>query len=125
MGFHQLRELYKARMFLAEQLVRLKVSINAANAPIQHWIFELAECKGLAALLARIDTKHGVFVEGTSGTRVKYLAQYRKADIDKEVRRVEAEIDRIQEELDEFNHRTRIAVDTSLLAEEADDDTPA
>lgn len=110
------RELYKARMVLAEQLVRLKVAVNAANLPIQHFIFELAECKALAATLARVDTKHGVSFEGYSGVRTVYVAQFRKPDIDREVRRVEREIDRIQDELDQFNHRTLIAVDAALLA---------
>jgi hypothetical protein len=114
---YDVRQLYKARLVLAEQLVKLKVAINAANQPVQGLIFELAECKALVAMLGKVDTKHGPSVEGYSGVRTKYVAQFRKPDIDREVRRVEAEIDRLQDELDGFNHRTLIAVDASLLAD--------
>jgi hypothetical protein len=114
---YDVRQLYKARMVLAEQLVKLKVAVNAANQPIQGLIFELAECKALAAMLGKVNTKHGPSVEGFTGARTNYVAQFRKPDIDREVRRVEKEIDRIQDELDRFNHRTLIAVDASLLAD--------
>jgi hypothetical protein len=114
---YDVRQLYKARMVLAEQLVKLKVAINAANQPIQGLIFELAECKALVAMLGKVNTKHGPSVEGFTGAKTNYVAQFRKPDIDKEVRRVEKEIDRIQDELDRFNHRTLIAVDASLLAD--------
>jgi uncharacterized protein YdcH (DUF465 family) len=113
---YDVRQLYKQRMGLAEQLVKLKVAVNAANQPIQHLIFELAECKALVAMLGKVNTKHGPSVEGFTGAKTNYVAQFRKPDIDKEVRRVEKEIDRIQDELDRFNHRTLIAVDASLLA---------
>lgn len=114
---YDVRRLYTARMALAEQLVRLKVAINAANQPVQHLIFELAGCKALVAMLGRVNTKHGPSVEGFAGARTNYVAQFRKPDVDREVRRVEQEIDRIQDELDRFNHRTLIAVDASLLAD--------
>jgi len=114
---YDVRQLYKARMVLAEKLVALKVAINAANQPIQNLIFELAECKALVAMLGKVNTKHGPSVEGFTGAKTNYVAQFRKPDIDREVRRVEKEIDRIQDELDRFNHRTLIAVDASLLAD--------
>jgi hypothetical protein len=104
-------------MLLAEQLVRLKVAINATNQPVQHLIFELAECKALLAMLGKVDTKHGPSAEGYSATIINYVAQLRKPDIDREVRRIEQEIDRIQDELDRFNHRTMITVAASLLAD--------
>jgi predicted nucleic acid-binding Zn-ribbon protein len=114
---YDVRQLYKARMVLAEQLVKLKVAINAANQPVQGLFFELAECKAQVAMLGKVNTKHGPSVEGFTGARTNYVAQFRKPDIDREVRRVEQEIDRLQDELDQFNHRTMIAVDVSLLAE--------
>jgi hypothetical protein len=114
---YDVRKVYKARVILASDLVRLKVAINAANQPVQHLIFELAECKSLIAMLGRIDTKHGPTAEGYSGVRVNYVAQMRKPDVDREVRRVEREIDRIQDELDRFNFRTTIPVPTAWLAD--------
>jgi hypothetical protein len=43
------------------------------------------------------------------------VAELRKADVDREIRRLEVEIDRLQEELDAFNHRTTVAIDAELL----------
>ncbi len=121
---YDIRKLYQDRLVLAEQLVQLKTALTVANRPIQQLIFEPAECKALVAMLGRVNTRHGVSFEGMSGVKAMYVAQFRKPDIDREVRRVEREIDRIQDELDQFNHRTQIGVDAALLAlAEADDAT--
>ncbi|MBX9624913.1 MAG: hypothetical protein K2X82_13995 [Gemmataceae bacterium] len=122
---YDVRRLYRDRLALAEQLVGLKAAINAANQPVQRVIFELAECKALVAMLGRVNTRHGAVVEGFSGAKTLYAAQFRKPDIDREVRRVEAEIDRLQDELDRFNHRTTISVDAALLADADPPDGPA
>ncbi|MEW4571492.1 hypothetical protein AB1L88_26760 [Tautonia sp. JC769] len=112
------RELYKARTHLAGFLVELKTAINAANQPVQKVIFELAECKSLIAMLNKVDTKHGPHLEGFSSVRINYVAQLRKAELDREVKRVEREIDRLQDELDRFNYKTLITIDRSAFADE-------
>ena len=114
---YDVRRLYKARVVMAERLVKLKIAINSANQAVQGQIFELAECKALIGMLGRVNTKHGPSIEGYSGARTNYVAQFRKPDVDREVRRVEREIDRLQDELDRFNHNTLITVDASLLAD--------
>lgn len=113
------RKSCEQRAAVVDQLVALKVAINAANQPIQHFIFELAERKALVAMLGKVVTTHGVATEGYSGVKTNYVAQLRKPDIDREIRRVEQDIDRLQDELDRFNQRTMIAVDASLLADPA------
>ena len=115
---YDIKALYRTRLELAMRLVGLKAAISAANVPVQPLIFELAECKAHIALLARIDTKHGQTNEGYSGTPVRYVAILRKQDIDRERRQAEAEIDRIQEELDRANHSTTVQVANELLATE-------
>jgi hypothetical protein len=115
---YDVRALYKDRLVLAEKLVQLKVAISAANQPIQHLIFELAECKSLVGVLKNVNARHGLVVEGYAGVRVNYIAQFRKPDLDREIRRVEQEIDRIQDELDRFNHETLISVDKALISDE-------
>ena len=119
-GTHEydVKALYRSRLELAMKLVELKAAISAANAPVQKLIFELAECKSHIAMLARIDTKHGLSIEGSSGTPVRYVALLRKQDIDRERRQAEAEIDRIQDELDNFNHNPTNRVDATRLKEE-------
>lgn len=112
-----MRALYAERSKLAALLIELKVVLNATNQPVQRTIFQLGELKSLVALLTRTSTKHGTVVEGYQGTEVEYVAQFRKADVDREVRRLEVDIDRLQEQLDAFNHRTTILLDTALLNE--------
>lgn len=114
---YNVRELYQARTEFAGHLVALKTAINAANQPIQHLIFAMAEAKSLVAMLNRIDTKHGPVVEGYAASRVTYVAQLRKADVDREVKRVEQEIDRLQEELDQFNFKTHVPIDPAILVD--------
>src|SRR5262249_28078630 len=94
----------------------LKTAITQANVPVQSTIYSLAELKSLIALLQGLNTKHGGFVEGYAGTTVQYVAQLRRGEVNDEVRRLEAEIDRLQDRLDTFNHTTRIAVSSATLA---------
>jgi hypothetical protein len=112
-----IKALYAERGQLVAQLIELKVAINAANQPVQRTIYELGELKSLVALLTRTSTKHGKVVEGYHGNEIEYVAQFRKADVDREVRRLEVRIDRLQEQLDAFNHRTTISLDAALLRE--------
>lgn len=116
---YDVRALYEDRKTVVEQLIKLKVAINAANQPIQGLIYQLAESKSLIAMLNRVSTKHGPTLEGHpySSTKYDYQAQFRKADINREVHRIEQEIDRIQDELDRFNHSKLISVDGVLLAD--------
>ena len=116
---YDVRSLYASRMRLAEQLVQLKVDISTANQPIQKQIFEVAECKSLCHTLTRINTRHGPYSSGYEAVQ-HFAAQFRKPDVDKEVRKVEKEIDRLQDELDQFNFATTISVPTMLLEQPND-----
>jgi DNA repair exonuclease SbcCD ATPase subunit len=100
------------------RLTDLKAAISRANLPIQKAIFELAERKAEVALLNELPTKNGVYQEGypTAGA-VTYVAQLRKADVDARAAELEAEIDRLQDRLDEFNHETTIAVDPAVAGD--------
>jgi hypothetical protein len=120
-----LKIVYAERNLLVARLIDLKIALNTANQPMQRVIFDLGEAKSLVALLSRTSTKHGKLVEGYHGIEVEYSAQFRKGDVDREVRRLEVHIDRLQEQLDAFNHRTTITLDAALLAEiEATPPTP-
>jgi hypothetical protein len=112
-----LKIVYAERTKLVSQLIELKLALNSANQSMQRTIFELGEAKSLVALLTKTSTKHGKVVEGYHGNEVEYTAQFRKGDIDREVRRLEVVIDRLQERLDGFNHRTIIPIDGDLLRE--------
>lgn len=110
------RARFAERAAVVAQLADLKDAISRANQPIQKAIFELAEKKAEVALLAGLTTKHGVYKEGyPTGGDVTYVAQLRKADVDALVAKLEAEIDRLQDRLDGFNHTTVIEIDRAAV----------
>ena len=98
--------LTRLRAKLAE-LVKVKAAVAAANAEIYDKIFHLAELKGLVTALTGLDTKAGVFHEGRgfgeAAYEVEYVAQLGKVDADKLVAELNAEIQSLQDGLDEFN----------------------
>jgi len=89
------------------ELVKVKAAVAAANAEIYAKVFRLAELKGLVSTLTALDTKSGVFHEGRgfaeASYEVEYVAQLGKVDVDKLVAESKAEIQSLQDELDEFN----------------------
>ena len=89
------------------ELVKVKAAVAAANAEVYDQIFRLAELKGLVTALTGLDTKAGVFHEGgrfgEAGYEVEYVAQIGKVDVDKLVAELNAEIQSLQDALDEFN----------------------
>jgi hypothetical protein len=121
---HDVRELYRRRKAMVRHLVDLKAAVTLANAPVQPLIYELAELKALIALLNSLNTKHGKFVEGHSTTAVGYVSQLRRGDVNDEVLRLQSQIDRMQDQLDTFNHATRITVSSETVSV-ADGKTPA
>jgi hypothetical protein len=89
------------------ELVKVKAAVAAANAEIYDKIFRLSELKGLVTTLTGLDTKAGVFHEGRGfgegSCEVEYVAQLGKVDVDKLVAELNAEIQSLQDALDEFN----------------------
>ncbi len=95
-----------------QQLVEVKAAIASANVDQYARIFRLAELKGLVSTLKNLNVRHGVFKEGGGYTepvyKVEYIAQIKKADVDALISELENEIAELQDQLDEFNHVTRI-----------------
>ncbi len=89
------------------ELVTVKAALAAANAEIYDNVFRLAELKGLVTALNGLDTKSGIFHEGRgfgeSVFEVEYVAQLGKMDVDKLTEEIKAEIQSLQDVLDEFN----------------------
>jgi len=89
-----------------DELVATKAAIGAANAEVYPKIFRLAELKGLVTTLKGLSTKEGVFAESlgySQSVEVEYVAQIKKAEVDKLVEELEKEIQELQDALDEFN----------------------
>ena len=108
--------LVKTRDELVAALVGLKTAVNEANREVQRVIYELAEAKASAQFLAGVPTRHGPQPPCYPATvEVTYVAAIKKADVDALVARLEKEIDRLQELLDQFNHVHKVAVEPRTL----------
>jgi hypothetical protein len=108
--------LMKTREELVGALVSLKTAINEANREVQRDIYDLAEKKATAQLLAGLNTRHGPQPPVYPSTiEVIYVAALKKADVDALVARLETEIDYLQDKLDQLNHVRKIEVDGRIL----------
>ncbi len=109
---------YDTRTVLAQlraktdELVALKARLAVANSDAYPQIFRLAELKGLVASLKTLPTKEGVYAESlgyAQNAEVAYVAQIKRAEADSLVETLQAEIQSIQDNLDEYNFTRSIA----------------
>ena len=104
----------RMRKELTDYLVALKTAIHRASDSVRDKIFMLAELKGSIGFYNSICTQHGKREShrfGGDDEFVEYKAVIRKESIDRAVAELEAEIDTIQDRLDEFNATTMIKID--------------
>lgn len=90
-------------------LVNLKTAIHKASAPVRDKIFKLSELKGLSQQIAYTPTQASVIRNRTTGD----IIQKNTPEIDTKAHETilkgySDEIDKIQEELDAFNHTTSV-----------------
>ena len=88
------------------ELVSVKAAIAAANAEVYGKIFQLAEIKGLVQVLKALSVKEGAYIESlgySNSVEVEYVAQLKKAEVDRLVAELELQIQDLQDGLDEFN----------------------
>lgn len=75
-----------------------------------------AELRGLIAFLKELNTKEGVEVERVGflsrdeAVSTVYVAVITRDEVDRQIAEWQAEIERLQDEIDEFNATTRIAL---------------
>jgi hypothetical protein len=92
-----------------ESLVQLKANIHSASAPVRHKIFRLSELKGLSKSLQYMDTHHKLHKSRTDGAVIsETIPEITTKEHEAILAEMSAEIDKIQEELDAFNHTTSI-----------------
>ena len=98
-------------------LIVLKILIFEASAPMRETILTLAETKSRIAFLRGIDTHEGKGKENDYSRGRNYV----DADLEfstafdivwvrTEVEKCEGQIDKLQDELDVFNHKTEVEV---------------
>lgn len=95
---------------LQTDLINLKVRIQTANLPILEKIYRLSELKDYAKLLQQIPTGKGRdrVGYGANAEVVEFTCQVGRLELDKKKEETEAKIEALQEELDQFNHTTKI-----------------
>jgi hypothetical protein len=96
---------------LVDHLIELKLATQKATMPVMPVILRLSELKGKIAFLNRLNVTNGSVTDRYgNGTVVKYVAEIRKADRDKQVVELTAQIDELQGKVDAHNANTKINV---------------
>lgn len=100
------------RMELMEYLIKLKTAISVANAGIADKLNRMAELKGLLIFYKSLNCREGQFVNRYDSNSDKTIitAVIHKQDAAKKVEEIQIEIDKLQDEIDDFNAITLIEV---------------
>lgn len=93
---------------LTDELVQLKAQLHRANASVYEKIFQMAEIKGIIKELKKMDVS-----EGKQDSRYGSVVSVKEVEVnvverDTIVKEYEAEVERIQNELDIHNSNTNI-----------------
>ena len=102
-------ESMKNWLTMSEELVELKTKLHLANAPVYGKIFRMSELKSQLSNLRQLDCVDGKhFDRYGRGEAVVKTAEISVLEKDQMVSKIEEEIERLQEELDEHNATTSI-----------------
>jgi hypothetical protein len=94
---------------MIDELVELKTKIHLANVPVYGKIFRMSELKSQLSNLKQLDCVDGKhFDRYGRGESVIKTAEISVLERDEMVLKIEEEIERLQEELDEHNATTSI-----------------
>jgi hypothetical protein len=105
---------YERLLMLQEGLVAVKAAIQRANAPVYEDVLRLGEKKALVQMFNGLNTKHGS-EPGFNGVEYRYAATILKPEALETVRRLEAEIDKVQDKLNQYNATTAVEIPQAVL----------
>lgn len=95
-----------------EKLVSVKTSISELNIKVVDKIYLLGELKSQVKYLKELDVKDGSYYKeygyGEKTLPIQYKSQIDSIFVDSEVERLVNRINEIQDELDLFNHTSKI-----------------
>ncbi len=94
--------------------VQVKAAIQQSNVPIYEDVLRLAEKKALLQMLNGLNTKQGT-EPGFGGIEYRYAATIQKPEVLEMVRRIESEIDQIQDRLTQYNALTTVEIARAVL----------
>ena len=94
---------------MSEELVELKTKLHLANAPVYGKIFRMSELKSQLSNLKQLDCVDGKYFDRYGrGEAIVKTAKISVLEKDQMVLKIEEEIEKLQEELDEHNATTSI-----------------
>ena len=102
------REIYEQIKVETNEYIILKTKIHEACMPVRDKIFRISELKSFVGRLKSVESKNGYYSDRYSDRGMRYKAEFGKTEIDSLIEGVELEIEKIQEELDYFNHTTHL-----------------
>ena len=105
---------YERLLMLQEGLVSVKAAIHRANAPVYEDVLRLGEKKALIQMFNGLNTKHGT-EPGYAGVEFRYSATILKPEVLEIVRRLEADIDKLQDKLNHFNATVTVEIPQAVL----------
>jgi DNA repair ATPase RecN len=91
-----------------DDLVKLKTAIHAASAPVREQIFRLSEIKSAIRSIKGLSVNNGKLRNRYMEEPIELKAHFGVEWKDSTVEAYEAEIEKMQEKLDQFNHSTQI-----------------
>ena len=107
--------LISLREEICESLIALKTAINHANHEIQEDLIRQGELKSKLSWLSSLNTRDGNERHGYQNTEVTYVAVITKKEVDDLANKLEAEIDAIQDRLDNYNHTKKLDISDRSL----------
>ena len=106
---YDVKEAMQNWLKMIDELVELKTKIHLANVPVYGKIFRMSELKSQLSNLRQLDCVDGKhFDRYGRGEAVIKTAEISVLERDQMVLKIEEEIERLQEELDEHNATTSI-----------------
>jgi hypothetical protein len=99
---------------LQDGLIVVKAVIQRVNEPVYEDVLQLGELKSVIQMLTCLNTRHGT-EPGYNGVEFRYVAEIKKPEALEIIRKLEAEIDVIQDKLNQFNASTQVEIPAWIL----------
>ena len=104
---YSVKEALQNWLKLTDELIELTSKIQIANNKVNDKIFRLSELKTQVKQLKKLDCTSGLYYSKWSDDKVvTKVAEIEVVERDNMVKEMEAQIEKIQDELDEWNHQT-------------------
>lgn len=106
---YDIKELMKQLQATVDGLVSLKTTIAKANVAIYEKIYRMSELKNEINQIRSLNTRDGRNEDYNGKVTVTEVV-YDELWVDEKVKQLEEEIEKLQDEIDEFNAKTTIEV---------------